>query len=411
MARKLVPLEEAAQQLGVSPDELNEMRQRQEIYGYRDGSSWKFKPEDVEKLAEERSIRAASDSGSVNLATRGEEAGDDDGDDMVLLSEVELGESGPSTSSTVIGKPGQGQAAADSDIKLATSPSVQPGQDSDVLPIDLSGNVPLDLGSEMDLSSGPGSGSGSGSGSSASLESDEVFAGQESDEESTVQLGGSPDEEVLGGSGAGSDITISPGDSGISLVDPADSGLSLEEPLELSTSDESSFELSTGSSSSGGSSGAVGESSDFDSDAVMELKGEDDFLLTPLEEAGDEESQDSGSQVIALDSEAEFSDVSPTVVAGAAPGMLEAEDLGPQIDPLTAAALGAAGPALAPGTTVFVTPSAQAQYSVGWVIGLTCCVLVLSLTGMMMFDLVRNVWSWDSAYPGNSLIMDTLLGS
>ena len=36
----------------------------------------------------------------------------------------------------------------------------------------------------------------------------------------------SDDEFVLGG--PGSDITISPGDSGISLVDPSDSGLSLD---------------------------------------------------------------------------------------------------------------------------------------------------------------------------------------
>src|SRR5262245_28117685 len=96
MARKLVPLEEAAEQLGVSPDELNEMRQRQEIYGYRDGASWKFKPEDVEKLLAERAERGSSsvsDSGSLH----------DEGDDMVLLSEVELSSSGISSpSSTVI---------------------------------------------------------------------------------------------------------------------------------------------------------------------------------------------------------------------------------------------------------------------------------------------------------------------
>ena len=57
MAGKLIPLDIAAQQLGVSPDELNDLRQRQEIYGYRDGASWKFKPEDVEKLAAERTAR------------------------------------------------------------------------------------------------------------------------------------------------------------------------------------------------------------------------------------------------------------------------------------------------------------------------------------------------------------------
>ena len=49
------------------------------------------------------------------------------------------------------------------------------------------------------------------------------------------------DDLVLGGSGAGSDISIG-GDSGISLVDPADSGLNLEAPLNLSK-DEESLEL------------------------------------------------------------------------------------------------------------------------------------------------------------------------
>ena len=45
---------------------------------------------------------------------------------------------------------------------------------------------------------------------------------------------------VLGGSGAGSDVTIG-GDSGISLVDPADSGLELDEPLELTGQEEESL--------------------------------------------------------------------------------------------------------------------------------------------------------------------------
>ena len=41
---------------------------------------------------------------------------------------------------------------------------------------------------------------------------------------------------------------------------------------------------------------------------------------------------------------------------------------------------------------------------------LTLSVIVLSLTGMMTFDLMRNIWSWDGAYTANSWIMDTILG-
>ena len=48
-----VPLEEAAKKLGVSADELVEMLSRGEIFGYRDGGSWKFKPTEIERVASE----------------------------------------------------------------------------------------------------------------------------------------------------------------------------------------------------------------------------------------------------------------------------------------------------------------------------------------------------------------------
>ncbi|HVW36347.1 MAG TPA: helix-turn-helix domain-containing protein [Pirellulales bacterium] len=483
MARKLVPLDEAAKQLGLSPDELNEMRQNGEIYGYRDGASWKFKPEDIEKLAEERTARGAagvSDSGALPSDSS------DDGDDMVLLSEVELGASA-STSSTVIGKPGKGQAPEDSDIKLAIDaakrekPAPAPAHhDSDVLPVDSDDDLPIQLGggSQLDLSNpaahsdsathlqvgppagakdsgtdlalnlsgdsspklvdsgsdiaislagdsgknlgGPGSDITLGGDSGLSLggpgsdltlgeskESD-VFALQDPSGSSKVRLG-AENASVLDspGSGTGSDITISPGDSGISLLDPSDSGLSLEQPLELSSADdESSFDLSSDSS------GTLGDSSDFDSDAVMELKGEDDFLLTPLEEVADDESQDSGSQVIALDSDTgDFDDAAPTLLgdAGGAPAstaLLEEDDMG--------AGLGALGAATAPGLAVgpgmvMAPAAAESPYGALAMTFLSLGTVLLALTGMMIFDVVRNIWSFDSPYPSNSFLMDQLV--
>ncbi len=32
------------------------------------------------------------------------------------------------------------------------------------------------------------------------------------------------------------------------------------------------------------------------------------------------------------------------------------------------------------------------------------------LVGMMMYDLLRNMWSWNGAHPVNSGLMDTILG-
>src|SRR5690606_36717664 len=99
---------------------------------------------------------------------------------------------------------------------------------------------------------------------------------------------GLDDDELVLGSGAGSDVTLGAGDSGINLGNPSDSGLSLEEPLELS-------------GGSGAESLELGEDEMLDLDKSMG-GSDDDFMLTPVEDGLDEES-DSGSQVIALDSE------------------------------------------------------------------------------------------------------------
>ena len=53
MSAQFITLEEAAKKLGVHTDELVEMRSRGDIFGYRDGASWKFKPEEIERVASE----------------------------------------------------------------------------------------------------------------------------------------------------------------------------------------------------------------------------------------------------------------------------------------------------------------------------------------------------------------------
>ena len=62
MAVKYIELEQAAKMLGVSTDELNNMRLSGEIYGVRDGSSWKFKSDEIDRVAEERGISLGGDS-------------------------------------------------------------------------------------------------------------------------------------------------------------------------------------------------------------------------------------------------------------------------------------------------------------------------------------------------------------
>jgi hypothetical protein len=494
---KFVTLAEAADQLGLTEDAVNELRLSGKLYGYRDGTSWKFKPEDIEKIAQDRAGGAANDADLSGAFVMGDSQEisdapidlvidpddiDASSEEVVLLSEFELGESGPSASATIIGKPGMPLSPAESDVKLraaaddlgeasatmigrpgtplapnesaiklesagveesgasrtfigapgqplgpaesaikvqaggpADSPSStiigKPGQppapDESVIKLSAFEDSDFDLGT---LQAGPPAGSSvlpppKAAGGST------VFAGEAFPDpvvDSGITLGDEhvdEDDFVLGG--PGSDITISPGDSGISLVDPADSGLSLDAPIELrSDSGEPTFEMSE----SGEDLSGVTE---FDSDEVMDLKTSDEFLLTPMAPEGEEASEDSGSQVIAIDSGSPF-ESSEGSMFGAAEGgmstMLE-EDVGGSSGTLAEGGLGGGGaPVFAPAGAPVAAYAAETPYPVWVVILLGFCLLFLALCGMMMYDLMRNMWSWNAPYSVNSAIMDFIMG-
>ena len=470
MALNLITLEEAAKIVGVTPDELNELRDRQEIYGYRDGSSWKFKRADVERFAEDRAARQDD---------AGEEVGDsddlvdvpldEDSAEMVLLSEVELGESNPSTSSTIIGKPGE-QAPDESDIHIVTDDERAAGDasksgvrlvadkstpDSDVKLVSDSGVVPteedpptiaedepsleLDLDDELPLLAEDDSGD-------ISLDLDEdseipVPAATERpadpgsdialDEESLElslddELGAMDEEFVLGDetggakTGAGSsDVTVNPSQSGISLADPADSGISLADPADSGISlvdDSADATLTLGEADEMFDLGDAPELSladDSDSQEIGELKSEDDFLLTPMEDDLADDAESSGSQVIAIESDSEFGDdalgdASSADFGGAAllddEGGFAEEDAG-LAGPAGLAPAGAEAAMGAP-----VAAPREAPFSLANVLGLAACVLFLGISGMMSYDLMRNMWAWDTPYSINSSVMDLILG-
>jgi len=243
MAGKLLPLSEAASLLGVTPEELNELRLSQEIYGYRDGSSWKFKSDDVERLREERA--AAKDgpltggddddfmgmlSGPSFDAEIPEEpvakkpkpaepakvehakVEDEDEGDLVLLSEVELGESGPSTSSTVIGQSANASNPADSDLHLGGSGILSSGSGLNLA----DSGVPL-LASDSGLGLGP---------------ADSVVGGK------VVEAAKKPDGKSKSKPSDSGLLPISASDSDVRLADDEDDvfGSGSELPLGLSES-------------------------------------------------------------------------------------------------------------------------------------------------------------------------------
>lgn len=365
MARKFVTIEEAAQTLGVSVDEINEMRERGEIHAYRDGGAWKFREYEVERVQAERA--GGGDDFDLSL---------DDSPDSVLLDEGALGGSGKSGGSTVIGgkspgKGGQQAKPAESDLELSldeggSSPSVKPAKPGSG--IGAAFNDLDDLSLDLDAGSAKGKAAGG----------------------SALDLTGEDDDLVLEPA-ADSDITRQAGDSGIQLASPADSGLSLEEPLEIGGSAVDSFELGEGS--------AISFDEKASPDSPTQVKaGDDDFLLTPMQSADDDES-DSGSQVIALDDE-DTLDVAEASGPRARATLLE-EDEDTAVAP--------SGRTAAAGETVYVE-AAEAPYS-GWnIAALSLCALVLLLGGMMTFELLRHMWSFEEPFVAHGAIMEVIAG-
>ena len=447
MAQKYVTLEEAADRLGMSAERLSELREQGKTHGYRDGTSWKFKAEEIDRLEAEDIAKSEPATEDVDLDLGTESSG---GSDSLLLSEVELGDSDASSTSKIIGgSDQQGEAAGGegSDLELAADSGLdlELPSSSINLDIDSSGSDVQLASPSSDLLSGDEGGSevlASGPGSqfenldeldidlevesSRIMSGDDVFdapapggpaasAGSElsldtPDEPTEVApTGGSEidltaDDDLVLGEGSGSDITLSSADSGISLLGASDSGLSLDDPdLDLGGSEVESLKLS------------IDEDVSAEPEApAPELESGEDFLLTPMAEAPDEESDDSGSQVIALDSEADLDENAvtqlgsmPAVIAAAveessAPAMLE-EDLSGIEEAVVVPVMAEAPMTMAPAA------AAEPAYSGLVIASLMGTVSVLGIVMMMMFDLVRNMWSWNESYTLKSGLMDSIL--
>ena len=386
MAQKYYNVKETATIFGIEEEAVRQMLERREVYGYRDGADWKFKAEDIERMAADRKSNAAPPHVEDT--------------DEVLLSEVELGQSGLGTSGTVIGM--ETAPHGESDIQLAgsdigvtsqsaTPPIAKAKSDSKAGKFE-----DLDLGLADDLSLAE---------SSIGVDAAKKPTSESPTGSSALTIDAEPaddDEAVIGGGSSGSGITLT-GDSGISLVDPADSGLSLEEPLELGGSgadeslelgEEDILQLAESSKSHSG------------------LKADDDFLLTPTEEAAEPDESESGSQVIALDTEGEEAGLAGQGVAS----LFGAEGIGDQAMDLGAGmALSQAGEPVfsaAEGAAI-ASPGAflpEAPYTTWNMVLLGVCLFLLLLCGAMVYDLLRNMWSWNSAGSVNTWLMDTIVG-
>ena len=126
----------------------------------------------------------------------------------------------------------------------------------------------------------------------------------------------------------------------------------------------------------------------LDESADSSIQQDEQFMLTPSEDMPGHDESDSGSQVIALEDSEAF-DQEAMVPSGQA--MLESDGLEAQLDALSGASPMAA---MAPGAYASAE-LAEAPYSVWNIMGLVLVLFFLSLTGVMMMDVMRNMWGWE----------------
>ena len=444
----LIPLEDAARLLGLSVEKLSEMRSNSEIFGYKDGASWKFKMQEIERVADEFDLKLTTAAGPA-------------ADDLSLSIDDDDGFQLSDSADLVIDDD-------DSlEIDMANAPTVNPVGDSELQLAgdDDSEELMLSHDSEIDLAdddSGAIAASGEGTAdllattgqsddSEIRLADDEDAASIASSGEGTADLLAADPNELSFGS---SDIKLasdadaqSAGDSGPAtnelLQDFEDDGDLLmseddlfEDDLVIQESHEDSFDLSSDFESSDdviieSDSSAesavleVSEDSDFslsdsglvelaeDSDDMIVLDepapledatqlGDDDFNLTPVEEAMDMED---GSQVIALEDADMYDEASATLLSPsdemeAAPMLTDDAMAVDDFGAFDAGAMAAGAIPGAPGALP------ETPYTVWQVASLGLVTALLGFGGIVAYDLARNLW-----LPQDQIITGGLLPS
>jgi excisionase family DNA binding protein len=398
MAGKFLLLEEAARHLGVSADEVHRLVEKKRLFPLRDGTTLKFKIDELDRLAAEGvdPDEPVTDTLELDLDDVPSGAG---GVSIDLADSVALPASQAQPDSLILG--GSGSLAGDLDGDLGLGDAI--GQGESIFATDQSGQDDLArtmLGTgaavggldamELDLDSIVGLSSPSVAAPSAAAKSGQPAAsakigppdsGTFNVELSGVDIGSQPSNAtgsnatgslVLGSGALGSDALGSAAvgsgvdlgglsgsliNAGAALSGALDSGLSLED-------DDAAV--------SGIDLGSLDESQAAE-DGATALAG-DEFELGGL--SGDDDS----ASVVAV--EPESGDSSFFATTG------ESSEFTGDI-PLGSEAAGDMGD-LAAGEVVPDT-----KFSVWQICGLVCCALLLLTGGFVMFDLMRTIGSPD----------------
>ena len=298
------------------------------------------------------------------------------------------------------------------------------------------GNVSGDVLSELDLLAGESAGSGLLSGDSENLLGSSLLGADEGGSSGVDDaladddlLIADDDDGDLVVSSMGSDISIA-GDSGINLMSPSDSGLSLEsEPLDLAGSSVSALDLGAELSDASGSGAG---SSDYgsglvqvdDGGSAVDFQADEEFQLSPSG-IQIEASDDSASQVIDIEDsesveveadfgEAEFVsedafaeevsfDDAPVAEAGFADDGMGGDGI------IAAESSDDGGMTESAPAPVGAVGAYEVPFTLFQTVGLLLILMVMSLGGMLMTDLVRNMWSYAEPSAPVSSLTDMLI--
>jgi hypothetical protein len=447
----LIPMDEAARILGMTVEQVTELRSNNEIFGYKDGANWKFKMSELERVAEEMDIQlnmseaadVASDlsesfgfdlSESSGLLMDEDSASglieDLDSSEYLEDSSVELER--PDPQSISIENEADSIDLDSSDLRLADSGLLdkEASDTAKTAGSDVDSESVLDDEEELSFGS-----------SSLSLASDSRKAGDsiklddsKKMSESDLLLSGDdddlsmPDDDFTFGDDSGSfedggelssdfedsgalilddsessnEITLEPNESGINLS-ASSSGLSLDDgsSLDLGASDIDALDLPDDSEEI-----VVLDDSGVD---PMMLE-EDDFNLTPLENSM-EDDDSSGSQVIALeDSEIYADDSAATVLGdssfgepvGADGSFGDDSSFGAFEDPSQAMApVGVGAVAVGAGA---VAALEEAPYTLWQILSLGGTLFLMLAGSMVAYNLAQNLW-----LPSDQVVGDSVL--
>lgn len=383
----------------------------------KEGSTGPVAKADIKEAADKLSISdvdISDEASEDDFALEGNASlGDEDSDELML------GEESDSLDIDAINEDLKSKAASQSSLELmsgledgSTDRPMKKSSAGDVLSeLDLIGAEQSGGGSDLITGDSENlltsSGLGSGLGSSVVKELDDAL-----DEDDDLVIADDDDELMLD---SVSDISVA-GDSGINLMSPSDSGLSLEsEPLDLAGSSLSALDLGAeltdgsgigsgkGSGSGGGgdeefqlSPSGVGLDGDMDSSSQV-IEVEDSEIVADAVDLQDEFADDAGFADAGFAAEPmgagafEEAPADAVVADPMADGGLEMDEV--QESPVAAA--GAVG--------------YEVPFSLLQCLSLLFIVLTLSLVGMLMTDLVRNMWAYSETAAPVSSLTDSLI--